>query len=32
MVKLLTLPRGHHHNRDYDKLSASIVASLLSKK
>ncbi|MEP6485034.1 MAG: AcvB/VirJ family lysyl-phosphatidylglycerol hydrolase [Rudaea sp.] len=32
IVKLLTLPGGHHYNGDYDKLGASIVASLPAKK
>jgi type IV secretory pathway VirJ component len=32
MVKLLTLPGAHHYNGDYDKLGASIVASLPAKK
>jgi type IV secretory pathway VirJ component len=32
LVKLLTLPGAHHYNGDYDKLGASIVASLPTKK
>ena len=32
MVKLLTSPGAHHYNGDYDKLGASIVASLPAKK
>ena len=32
MLKLLTLPGGHHYNGDYDKLGASIVNALPTKK
>ena len=32
LVKLLTLPGGHHYNGDYDKFGASIVSSLPPKK
>jgi type IV secretory pathway VirJ component len=31
-VKLVELPGGHHYNGDYDKLGASIVASLPPRK
>ena len=32
IVKMLTLPGGHHYNGDYDKLGASIVSALPTKK